>query len=463
MSNVLKISLRNLSRQKKRSFLLGGAIAFGVLIITLLNSFTAGITDNVKENFSGIFGGHIFVSGSVVTSSGKVVTVIRNDALVEKALEPVKGYIRSVHKRSKVMAELIFASRTFIQRIDGVDWNEEGFLDSIPIVSGKLSGTVGDLKATLKGKGGRQAIILPVSTAERLGIQVGESLLARFSTVTGQRNVGEFVLVATVRDQETFGISNGFANIEYLNELLGLSDGEYQSLNIYLKNMEDIDFVAASIYRKLKSEALVEPRLNMDEPAAGKDGEPSPSRRRAMASLMGGSFFGNSVPEPWKGTKYSVVTLNDLLSSVKDMVKVLNTVGFVIFMILLGITMVGITNSFRMTIRERTREIGTMRAIGMQRRGVRNILLMEAFFIALTGALIGLLLAGVAMLILGSIPFGSSFLWIFLHKGKITFSLVPLDVAINLAVLLLLSMLAAWGPARKASRLEPAEALRTEF
>ncbi len=468
MNNTLKIAFRNLSRQKKRVFLLGGAITFGIMIITLLNGFTGGITENVKENFSSIFGGHIFISGSEVTESGRVITVIRDESVIKKAIEPVSGYIRSVHKRSKVMAELIFGSKSCIQRIDGLDWGEEGFLESLPIVEGSVtslssssgsSGVKGDEGLNIK----KQAIILPVSTAKRLGIEVGESLIARLSTVTGQKNVGDFVLVATVKDQETFGISNAYAHIDYLNELLGLSDNEFQTLNIYLKNMDDIDWVANEIYERIKSLALVDSRLDGGSPMTSKEGEPSGSKRKAMASLIGGSMLSTSVTELWKGTKYSVITLNDMLSSVKDMVRVLNTVGFGIFIILLVITMVGITNSFRMTVRERTREIGTMRAIGMQRTGVRNILLTEAFFIALLGAIVGILLAFVAMLILGRIPIGSSFMWIFLHNGKVTFNVIFRDIVINLVVLIILSMVAAWGPAKRASKLTPAEALRTEF
>ena len=44
-----------------------------------------------------------------------------------------------------------------------------------------------------------------------------------------------------------------------------------------------------------------------------------------------------------------------------------------------------------------------MRAVGMQRGGVRNIFLMEACFIGMLGALAGLLLAGVVILVLGQV------------------------------------------------------------
>ena len=47
---ILRIAVRNLNRQKKRSFLLGGAIAFGVLVITLVNGFAGGFVTNIRHN-----------------------------------------------------------------------------------------------------------------------------------------------------------------------------------------------------------------------------------------------------------------------------------------------------------------------------------------------------------------------------------------------------------------------------
>ena len=62
--NISKISMRNITRQKKRSFLLGGAIAFGIFIIITIGSFTTGMTETLKENFTSIMGGHIYILGT---------------------------------------------------------------------------------------------------------------------------------------------------------------------------------------------------------------------------------------------------------------------------------------------------------------------------------------------------------------------------------------------------------------
>ncbi len=452
MKNLVKIALRNTTRQKKRTILLGGAIAFGIFIITLLNGFTAGLADNVRDNFSRIFGGQIFISGTVLTRSGRPVNVIEDDSKLIGIVESLEGEIKKYTRRSRAMGEIIFNSRSVVQRIDGVDWQDDrNFAVSLPIVKGSIDSVYK-----------RDSIILPVSTAKKLGVEVGESVLVRLSTVTGQKNVGDFVVIATVKDQEGFGISTAYTSLDYLNELLQLKPDEYQILSIYVRDINKMDAIANKIYKRLKEIGPVETR------ETGEASSPEAMRkktRKSFAMLMGGGPFSSAVPEKkWVGTKFSVITLNDMMSQVVSMVNVLNTTGLVIFIILLIITMVGITNSYRMTMLERTREIGTMRAIGVHKSGIRDIFLLEALFVSIAGALVGIILAFGAMFIISRIPFGTdSMMWIFLKSGRVGFKVIPREILLNLVILVGLSILAALGPARKAAKLEPAAALRTEF
>ncbi len=452
MENLIKIALRNTTRQKKRTVLLGGAIAFGILVITLLNGFTAGLADNVRDNFSRIFGGQIFISGTILTKSGRPVNVIRDDTKLIGIVKSFGDKIKKYTRRSRTMAEIIFNSKSVVQRIDGVDWRDDrNFALSLPIVKGSIESI-----------DKRDSIILPVSTAKKLGVEVGESVLVRLSTVTGQKNVGDFVVIATVKDQEGFGISTAYASLGYLNELLELKPNEYQILSIYVNNINEMDRIADAIYAKLKKIGPVETRESAE---ASSPEAMRKKTRKSFAMLMGGGPFSSATREKrWVGTKFSVITLNDMMSQVVSMVNVLNTTGLVIFIILLIITMVGITNSYRMTMLERTREIGTMRAIGVQKSGIRNIFLLEALFVSIAGALVGIALAFVGMFVISKIPFGTdSMMWIFLKNGRVGFKIIPTEVLVNLLILVFLSIVAALGPARKAAKLEPATALRTEF
>jgi putative ABC transport system permease protein len=126
--------------------------------------------------------------------------------------------------------------------------------------------------------------------------------------------------------------------------------------------------------------------------------------------------------------------------------------------------MVGILNTFRIIMYERTREIGTMRALGMQRKGVRKLFLMEAFFLSLGGTIAGFIFAGIVMTILSLINFGmDSPMFLLLNNGHLSFSLAPLQIMRNILLVSGLTLLAAFFPARKAAKLKPSDSLRAAY
>ncbi|MGB4430818.1 MAG: FtsX-like permease family protein, partial [Limnochordia bacterium] len=122
--------------------------------------------------------------------------------------------------------------------------------------------------------------------------------------------------------------------------------------------------------------------------------------------------------------------------------------------------MVGITNTFRMILLERTREIGTMRAFGMHKSQVQQIFLWEAVLLGLVGCAAGLALSGLTILVVGNWPLNvDPSLQFFLQQGRITFRLSLNDLILNLVLVVLTSLLAAYWPARAAARLSPIKAL----
>lgn len=442
MPSWFRIAFRNTGRQKKRTVLLAGAIAFGVLVVTLLNGFTGGVSRNITRTVTDLIGGHVYVSGTELTESRLIVNVISdtggNGSSLQEAVDQVSAQTDMVNRRSRTLATLIFGSKQTNQLLDGVDWEgEPSFFPSLSVVAGELP-----------GPDDRSALILPVSSAERLRAEVGDRVLARLGTVTGQQNVGEFVLAATVEDSGISGFSSGFARLDYLGELIGTAAGEYQMLHLYLRDPRQSDQVAQALRAEL-------PTAPETEEEGGEQGGP------------GGGFFGGANrladdQEPWDGTRYDVTTIDDIMAETSTLFRVLNTVSLSVFLILLTITMVGVVNTFRMVLLERIQEIGTMRAVGMQRGAVRSIFLMEATFIGLIGAVAGLLLAAAAMLILAQIEFQTdSPLQFFLNDGRLTFAVPPLTMVANVAILIVLSLGAAAIPARRAARLDPAAALRS--
>lgn len=125
MIQSIRIAVRNISRQKKRSVLLGSAVAFGFFIITLVNGFTAGALGTTKTNLSQIFGGHIYISGTVVSPRGTELSLIQDGTAIKDVVSFMDDRIASVHYRSRSSGTLYFGTKERSQKIEGIDYAEE--------------------------------------------------------------------------------------------------------------------------------------------------------------------------------------------------------------------------------------------------------------------------------------------------------------------------------------------------
>ena len=121
---------------------------------------------------------------------------------------------------------------------------------------------------------------------------------------------------------------------------------------------------------------------------------------------------------------------------------------------------IGIMNIMIVSLIERTREIGILKALGMKSRTVLTIFLGESVIIGLIGAVVGIIsgwiLANVTARILGSGVFGGG------GGFKITPLLTPEVLVGALAFGVGISVIFALYPAWRASKLKPVEALRYE-
>jgi len=138
-----------------------------------------------------------------------------------------------------------------------------------------------------------------------------------------------------------------------------------------------------------------------------------------------------------------------MLETVNEMTGTLVTMLSGIAAISLLVGGIGIMNIMLVTVTERTKEIGLLKAIGAKRQDILTQFLIEAVVLTLVGGIIGLVL-GMGLAYLGSMLMGVPFV--------VSASSVFLAVGVSMGV----GVLFGWYPANKASRLSPIDALRYE-
>ena len=439
---TVSLAFRNLSRQKKRTFLLAGAIAFGFFIVTLIDGVVTGGMRNFEEQFAFLFGGNVIVERDNHTSQNStnepvVSTGPEDEAKILESIKAAGIPYQYVNKRTITSGTIIFEGRKSMSNIFGCDFGQEVFLkDKIQLVEGSWENAER-----------RDAIIMSESTMKAMKLEVGDTILFQLSTYSGQANFGEFYVAAKSKDISLIGSIACYAHIDYVNELMELPQDDFNCITIMLNNINQQDMAATLVENQIRTwNPQVSNRL-----LALTENPNSPSS--AMYNQINNS--------DWNGTCFIVTSMYDQAPVLKQIVSYTQWISFGILVVLFFIVMIGIANTYRMVLYERIREIGTMRAVGMRRRDSGSVFAWEAVLLSLLGAAVGFVLAIIAMNILGLFTITDEVFQFFLKNNHITFILTPGSVILKLLVVVLLTLIAVSGSVKKAARMNPAEALRT--
>ena len=164
--------------------------------------------------------------------------------------------------------------------------------------------------------------------------------------------------------------------------------------------------------------------------------------------------------EDWTGQKLDITNWEDEISFVSYTTKALDVLTGALTFILLVIIAVGVMNTMWISIRERTREIGTLRAIGMQRRRVLWMFMLEALmlglFSTLAGAILGMAICAVLNAAQIPVPLGVQ---LFLMSDKLSLLAEPAKIAGAVLFITLCTTLIALIPSFLAARLKPITAM----
>jgi putative ABC transport system permease protein len=123
--------------------------------------------------------------------------------------------------------------------------------------------------------------------------------------------------------------------------------------------------------------------------------------------------------------------------------------------IALLVAALGIANTMAMSVFERTREIGVLRALGWRRRRVMLLILMEAAGLGLVGGLVGLLVGWGGLQVLAAIPQTAGIV-----SGASGIAWGTMVEALGISILV--GVVAGIAPAYRGARLSPVEAMRHE-
>lgn len=154
---------------------------------------------------------------------------------------------------------------------------------------------------------------------------------------------------------------------------------------------------------------------------------------------------------------YSVFSLQDIQETLFQFINIVQwgAAGFGFLAILASIF--GIINTQYISVLERTQQIGLMKALGARRKDVGRLFRYEAAWVGFLGGAIGTILAVATSLFNPAITKSLN-----LEEGTKLLQFDPITSIVLIAGLMFVAVMAGYFPARKAAKLDPIEALRTE-
>jgi putative ABC transport system permease protein len=402
---VFTIALRNLARQKRRTALMGAVVAFGFAAFALAGGFMAQSFEALKEGTIRTVGQLQVVDRRAVSRTEETTLEFGlRDATGARTIASRVPGVTSVLPRTDFVGLATKGTRSVPYLGVGVDPEPEAAATYAKelIVSGKyLSGDGGD------------GVLLGTGLASALGVRIGDRVTLMATTPDGSLNAVDGVVV-------------------------GLAD-------VHIKELNDRYLAVGTglVWRLLQSPETISKLVVFCAPGADE---------RAVARRLEQALTAAGYPiaiRHWRelATFYEQVKLL--------YIGIFGFVGAVLVVIIILSAAIVMT----MAVTERTREIGTLRAMGARPSRVLKMFLAEGVAIAVVGCVAGMLLALVVRAALNASgivlppPPGAT------HGMPINVRLYPLAYGAGLAAMILTMAIASYFPARRASRLSIVEAL----
>lgn len=417
MKNMIKLALRGLMRNRRRSLMTLLAIAFGFSAIALFAGYTHNVYDGLsRQSIHGEMLGHLTLSKRGMRKEGRLdperYLLTATEVAAITGLLQDEQHVKMVAPRLALSGLVSNGRASTIFIAEGIEPEAVVKLRSGSLTEAeKKSGRFDNMWMRLDAER-PEVVSLAEGLVDLLHLKEGEQAQVLVNTLSGQANAADITL------GKAFNTGNAGSNDKFAFVSLVLArtlldaEGRADRLTILLDDKNQTEVMRDRLLTKLG--------------AAGFDVE-----------IM-----------TWQ-------ELSDFYNQVHGMFDMI--FGF-IFSIVLTVVVMSVANSMGMTVIERTREIGTLRAIGLKRSGVVRLFTMESMLLTLIGCAAGLLITlvvrwGVNAADISYIPPNSA--------GRVPL-LIDFDLLRTLFTFLLMGMvgtLAAWMPARRAAQKDIIDAL----
>ncbi|MDR0599858.1 MAG: FtsX-like permease family protein [Treponema sp.] len=435
-----RISLKYLWRYRRRYLFLFLALGFGFGVVTVISSLKDGMKENLYLSAQSHYAGDIIAMGyntgiEVEHHLKSEEAGIIMDAAGAAGLDPRTAAVRTMVIGRNTSSVYFNGNGVTLKYVVGVDWEREAdyFAKLLhPGAPGEPPGGLGGLND--------DSILLSAPAARELGARRGDSVILETLTALGQKNTGVFIVGDVVEDASFFAYYKAYVSRVTLNRLIGFADGDCSLIGFFLKDRTKIETQREALYRELSGRVptapLVYDRGGLEDEVDALDdraGEP-----RAVF----------------------LITLGVYLTEVAQLMEAIDLASYLLYGMMLVIIMVSAGVTCRLILRERTRETGTMRAMGFYESDTRFIFRLEIFVMAFFSLIAGFVLAaGINRLVSFT-----SFSWfpgfeVFMRNGSLSALYLPGTVAVNALAVFLALALAVWGPIFRDSRTPLPETL----